>query len=75
MSKAQLVITAVVLEGRSKSEVARDYDVSRHGYSSCANVTTPRARRPISRAPGARTATPGRSAPRSKNTSCGYAKP
>jgi len=29
MSKAQLVITAVVLEGRSKCEVARDYDVSR----------------------------------------------
>ena len=29
MSKAQLVITAVVLEGRSKSEVARDYEVSR----------------------------------------------
>jgi len=30
MSKAQLVITAVVLKGRSKSEVARDYDVSRY---------------------------------------------
>ena len=30
MSKAQLVITAVVLEGRSKSEVARDYDLSRY---------------------------------------------
>jgi len=30
MSKAQLVITAVVLEGRSKSEVARDYNVSRY---------------------------------------------
>ena len=30
MSKAQLVITAVVMEGRSKSEVARDYDVSRY---------------------------------------------
>ena len=30
MSKAQLVITAVVLEGCSKSEVARDYDVSRY---------------------------------------------
>ena len=30
MSKAQLVITAVVLEGRSKSEVARDYDVCRY---------------------------------------------
>ena len=29
MSKAQLVITAVVFEGRSKSEVARDYDFSR----------------------------------------------
>ena len=29
MSKAQLVITAVVLEGRSKTAVARDYDVSR----------------------------------------------
>jgi transposase InsO family protein len=29
MSKAQLVITAVVLEGRSKSQVARDYEVSR----------------------------------------------
>ncbi len=29
MSKAQLVITAVALEGRSKSEVAHDYDVSR----------------------------------------------
>jgi transposase len=29
MSKAQLVIIAVVLEGRSKTEVARDYEVSR----------------------------------------------
>jgi transposase len=30
MSKAKLVITAVVPEGRSKCEVARDYDVSRY---------------------------------------------
>jgi transposase len=30
MSKAQLVITAVVVEGRSKSEVARDYGISRN---------------------------------------------
>ena len=30
MSKAQLVITAVVLEGRSKSDVARDYGLSRY---------------------------------------------
>ena len=29
MSKAQLVITAVVLEGRSKAQVARDYLASR----------------------------------------------
>jgi transposase InsO family protein len=30
MSKARLIITAVVVEGRRKSEVARDYDVSRY---------------------------------------------
>jgi transposase InsO family protein len=30
MSKAQLVITAVMVEGRSKSEVARDYGISRY---------------------------------------------
>jgi transposase InsO family protein len=30
MSKARLIITAVVVEGRTKSEVARDYDVSRY---------------------------------------------
>ena len=29
MARAQLIITAVVVEGRSKSEVARDYGVSR----------------------------------------------
>ena len=29
MSMARLVITAVTMEGRSKSEVARDYGVSR----------------------------------------------
>ena len=54
MSKAQLVITAVVLEGRSKSEVARDYDVSRtwvqqlvRRYESEGNAAfTARSRRP-----------------------------
>jgi transposase InsO family protein len=30
MSKARLIITAVVVEGCSKSQVARDYDVSRY---------------------------------------------
>ncbi len=29
MSMARLVVTAVLVEGRSKSEVARDYKVSR----------------------------------------------
>ena len=29
MSMARLVVTAVLVEGRSKSEVARDYSVSR----------------------------------------------
>ena len=49
MSKAQLVITAVVLEGRSKSEVARDYDVSRQWVQQlCKRDATyiPRSRRP-----------------------------
>jgi transposase InsO family protein len=54
MSRAQLVITAVVLEGRSKSEVARDYDVSRtwvqqlvRRYDAEGNAAfAPRSRRP-----------------------------
>jgi transposase InsO family protein len=54
MSKAQLVITAVVLEGRSKSEVARDYDVSRTWVQQLcqrydaegATAFEPRSRRP-----------------------------
>jgi transposase len=54
MSKAQLFITAVVLEGRSKSEVARDYDVSRtwvqhlvRRYQTEGNAAfQPRSRRP-----------------------------
>ncbi|QUR67476.1 IS481 family transposase [Mycobacterium spongiae] len=54
MSKAQLVITAVVLEGRSKSDVARDYEVSRYWVqqlvkryeSEGAAAFEPRSRRP-----------------------------
>jgi transposase InsO family protein len=30
MSKARLIITAVIVEGRTQSQVARDYDVSRY---------------------------------------------
>jgi transposase len=55
MSKAQLVITAVMLEGRSKSEVAREYDVSRQWVQQLvrryategATAFEPRSRRPI----------------------------
>ena len=54
MSKAQLVITAVVLEGRSKSEVARNYDVARFWvhqlvaryHAEGAAAFEPRSRRP-----------------------------
>jgi transposase InsO family protein len=54
MSKAQLVITAVVLEGRSKAAVARDYDLSRQWVHQLvtryqtqgAAAFTPRSRRP-----------------------------
>ena len=54
MSKAQLVITAVVVEGRSKSDVARDYQVSRYWVQQLvkryeaegAAAFTPRSRRP-----------------------------
>ena len=44
MSKARLIITAVVLEGRSKSQVAPDYDVSATGFSNWPSATSPRAR-------------------------------
>jgi transposase len=58
MSKAQLVITAVVHEGRSKSEVARDYAVSRQWVHQLvmryqadgAAAFRPRSRRPQSNA-------------------------
>jgi transposase len=56
MSKARLLITAVVIEGRSKSEVARDYGVSRYWvqqlvkryWAEGAAAFEPRSRRPRS---------------------------
>jgi transposase len=75
MSKAQLVITAVVLEGRSKSEVARDYHVSRYWVQQLVRrygAEGPAAFEPRSRAP---TPTRGRSLTTSKKRSCGYAEP
>ena len=54
MSKARLVITAVVVEGRSRSEVAREYGVSQGWISRLVArynregeaAFTPRSRRP-----------------------------
>jgi transposase len=54
MSKARLVITAVVVEGRSQSDVARDYGVSQSWISRLVAryraegeaAFTPRSRRP-----------------------------
>ena len=74
MSKGQLVITAVMVEGRSKSEVARDYDVSRQWVQQLcrryaaegATAFGPRSRRP--------TPMPERCAPTSKTASFGSAK-
>ena len=64
MSKARLVITAVVLEGRSPSEVARSYGVARSWvYKLVARYRAdgdaafePRSRRPVTR-PAATAAT------------------
>ena len=58
MSKAQLVITAVVLEGRSKSEVARDYGISRYWVQQLVNAMKPRALRPFKPDHGDPTTTP-----------------
>jgi transposase InsO family protein len=56
MSMARLIITAVVVEGRSKSQVARDYEVSRYWVQQLVRryaaegeaAFTPRSRRPHS---------------------------
>jgi transposase len=56
MSMGRVVITAVVVEGRSKSEVARDYGVSRRWVQAlvarylteCESAFEPRLRRPHS---------------------------
>ncbi|MGH3470586.1 MAG: helix-turn-helix domain-containing protein, partial [Nocardioidaceae bacterium] len=54
MSLAELVITSVRVEGRSKSEVARDYKISRYWVQQLVKryeaegeaAFTPRSRRP-----------------------------
>jgi transposase len=75
MSTAQLVITAVVLEGRSKTDVARDYDVSRQWVHQLITHMRPRGQRRLSRAHADRTAMHAPSAPMWKSASCGCVKP
>jgi len=62
MSLARPVVTAIYVEGRSKSEVAREYRVSRAGCRSWRPGTRRRARPGWSRGRGGRTATRGGSA-------------
>ena len=64
MSKARLIITAVIVEGRSQAEVARDYGVSKGWVSKLVAryraegeaAFEPRSRRPFT----SPTRTPGR---------------
>jgi transposase len=74
MSKAQLVITAVVLEGRSKSEVARDYDVSRQWVQQLVRRYQTEGALHSSRAHGAPTLMPAPWAPSWKTVLFGSVK-
>lgn len=75
MSKAQLVITAVVLEGRSKSDVARDYDVSRQWVQQlCKRYEADGDAAYLARSRCPHTALRP-SPPKSKSASCGCARP
>ena len=55
MSKARLVITAVMLEGRSKRRWHETTTSPDNGYNSWSDATRPRVRRHSSRAHGAHT--------------------
>jgi hypothetical protein len=75
MSKAQLVITAVVLEGAAKVRSPATTTSAATGSSSWYTATEPREPRRSSRAPGDPTATPTPCRRRLKTASCGGAKP
>ena len=75
MSLARLVITAVMVEGRSKSDVARDYGITRFWVHTL--VKRYEAEGTAAYRAGARdghTATRARSAWTSRTTSCGSAR-
>ena len=74
MSMARLVITAVTVESRSKSEVARDYGVSRVWVQKLLRRYQRRARPRSNPDRGDRTAIRGRSIWRWRTRSCGCAR-
>jgi transposase-like protein len=71
MSLGRVVITAVIVEGRSKSEVARDYGVSRVWVQNWRTAISGKARSRSSPGPGVRTPTRVRSTWMSKTGSSG----
>jgi hypothetical protein len=75
MSMARLVITAVSVESRSKSEIARDYGISRVWCRNWSNALKRRVRPRIGHARVGPMPTPGRSAWRLRIRSCGSPKP
>ena len=66
MARAQLIITAVVVEGRSKTEVARDYGVSRYWVQQLVSRYQCEGPVAFSRGPGGRIPARTRSRPRSR---------
>ena len=72
MARAQLIITAVDVEGQSKSEVARDYGVSRYWVQQLVQtLSNARARPRFSRGPGGRIPARTRSLPTPRTGSFG----
>ena len=74
MSLAELVIMSVMVEGRSKSEVARDYKISRYWVQQLVTATRPRARPRSSPGRAGRTPTRARSAWTWRTRSSGCAR-
>lgn len=74
MSLARLLITAVVVEGRTKREVARDDGVSRYWVQTLVKRFAAEARPRSSRALGARGTARTRSAPSWRIGSSGCAR-
>jgi Homeodomain-like domain len=71
MPMAQLIITTVTVEGRTKSEVARDYGVSRYWVQQLVQRYQREGRLPSSRGPGGRITARAPSTPTPRMSSFG----